>query len=47
MAPKAGVARFQRLFVRDEEDDDIACKISGKSPALAEYLGSALKVIRV
>lgn len=46
MAPKAGVARFQRLFVRDE-DDDIACKISGKSPALAEYLGSALKVIRV
>ena len=46
VAPKAGAARLQRFFVRDK-DDDIACKISGKSPALAEYLGSALKVIRV
>lgn len=45
-APEAGVARLQGLFVRDE-DDDIACKISDKSSALADYLDNALKMIRV
>lgn len=45
-APEAGVARMREIFVRDE-DDQIACKISDKSPALAEYLDNALRMMGV
>ncbi|WP_426248013.1 DUF3775 domain-containing protein [Pseudomonas sp. TWR3-1-1] len=45
-APEAGVARLRAIFERDE-DDEIADKITGKSPALADYLDNALRQIRV
>jgi hypothetical protein len=43
-APEAGVARLRAIFENDE-DDDIADKITGKSPALAQYLENALRNI--
>ncbi|WP_421555643.1 DUF3775 domain-containing protein [Pseudomonas kitaguniensis] len=42
--PEAGIARLRSIFERDE-DDEIADKITGKSPALAQYLDNALRKI--
>jgi hypothetical protein len=43
-APEAGIDRLRSIFERDE-DDEIADKITGKSPALAQYLDNALRKI--
>ncbi|NWL48426.1 hypothetical protein DM819_21795 [Pseudomonas hunanensis] len=41
---EAGVARLRRIFERDTEDELVE-KTVGKSPALAEYLDNALRII--
>jgi hypothetical protein len=43
-APEDGIARLRSIFEHDE-DDEIADKITGKSPALAQYLDNALRQI--
>lgn len=43
-AQEAGIARLRSIFERDE-DFEIADKIAGKSPALAQYLDNALRQI--
>ena len=44
--PEAGIARLRAIFERDE-DGEIVDKITGKSPALAQYLDIALRQIGI